>query len=333
MTADTPVEDRLRAALGAEAQTTIGAAGAGEDSLAAIRARVRTRRRRRHALLAGAAAVVVLAGVIAAPQLDADHHPVRIGDAPSTTPSTPPTTGPGGPGTSTLVPGPTVTGPGTGTGAPPVTPVPTTPSTTIPGAGFTMLWPDADAADAAVVQAAVAEGHQPWRMDPAQIAGQFTSQYLGFTENNAITSQDVRGDQAWIGVGSRDAATGQTFTAAVVHLRRFGNPFGIWEVVGTRDTDLTLESPAYGAAVASPIAVGGHITGVDESLRVAVHAVGATGPVGQACCLPAGGQATPWHTTVAYRGVAAGRTLTVVVSTGGHRLAVERFAVTAVRVP
>jgi len=325
MTAETPVEDRLRAALGAEARAASAGAGASGDSLAAIRARVRTVRRRRHALLAGAAAVVVVVGAVAAPRLDGDHHPVRIGDTPTTPPSTPPTTGPG----------PTVTGPGGGGGtvAPPVTPTPTAPSTTIPGAGFTMLWPDANAADASAAAAAVAEGHSPWRMDSVQIAGQFASQYLGFTELDVTTSQDVQGDQAWIGVGSRDAATGQTFTAAVIHLRRIGGQFGIWEVVGTRDTDLTLESPAYGAAVASPITVGGLVTGVDESLRVAVHAVGAPGPVGQACCLPAGGQATPWHTTVAYRGVAAGRTLTVVVSTGGHRQAVERFAVTAVQVP
>ena len=42
-------------------------------------------------------------------------------------------------------------------------------------------------------------------------------------------------------------------TAAVIHLLRFGPEADVpWEVVGTRDTDLTLDTPGYGSTAASP---------------------------------------------------------------------------------
>ena len=103
-----------------------------------------------------------------------------------------------------------------------------------------------------------------------------------------------------------------------------------WEVAGTRDTTLTLDTPAYGALADSPLTVGGRITGVDENLRVAVRRPGSETPLGEACCLPAGGQGTRWTTTVRFTGT-TGEAMTVVVSTGGHVAAVERFAVTGVR--
>jgi len=100
-----------------------------------------------------------------------------------------------------------------------------------------------------------------------------------------------------------------------------------WEVVGTHDTTLTLDTPAYGTAAGSPVAVGGEITGVDESLRVQVRSAGAARPLGDTCCLPAGGERQRWATTVTVHGRGLA---TIVVSTGGHVAEVERFAVTAV---
>ena len=41
-----------------------------------------------------------------------------------------------------------------------------------------------------------------------------------------------------------------------------------WEVVGSDDTTFSVEQPAYGSTVQSPMLVGGHITGVDENIRV-----------------------------------------------------------------
>jgi hypothetical protein len=104
-----------------------------------------------------------------------------------------------------------------------------------------------------------------------------------------------------------------------------------WEVVGTDDRDLTITSPAYGASVASPVTVAGTITGVDESLKVQVRQPTFPGLIGESCCVPAGGQKSPWTTTVSFTG-ATDHVLTIAVATGGHLKTVEHFAVTGVRV-
>jgi hypothetical protein len=54
-------------------------------------------------------------------------------------------------------------------------------------------------------------------------------------------------------------------------------------------------------------------------------------PRGPVCCRPAGGQATPWSLAVPFH-AASGQVIIIVVHTGGHVAAVERFAVTGVRV-
>jgi hypothetical protein len=61
-----------------------------------------------------------------------------------------------------------------------------------------------------------------------------------------------------------------------------------------------------------------------------VRQVSSEAPIGETCCLPAGGEGTPWQTTVSFSG-ATDPALTIVVSTGGHVQGVERFAITAVR--
>ena len=103
-----------------------------------------------------------------------------------------------------------------------------------------------------------------------------------------------------------------------------------WEVVGTTDTGLVLETPDYGTTARSPVTVAGTITGVDESLRVQVRQASSSAPLGEACCLAGGGDNSPWRTAVAFEG-ATDPALTIVVSTGGHVQGVERFAITGVR--
>jgi hypothetical protein len=134
-----------------------------------------------------------------------------------------------------------------------------------------------------------------------------------------------------VAVGFRSEEGSRLLTAAVIHLVRYGTDGDApWEVVGTDDTTLTLTTPAYGGRVSSPMRVGGRITGVDESIRVQVRRPGAGRPLGESCCVPAGGSDRQWSATVAFR-AAPGQTMTVVASTGGHVAEVERFAVTGVR--
>jgi len=199
---------------------------------------------------------------------------------------------------------------------------------------FTPLWPFASVSDAiAWQQDTGAGGHQPWRLSAGSTAVAFARDHLGYTDIDRVTSSTLSGDQAWVGVGYTLPDGVKQHTAAVLHLERIGSgPYATrpWEVVGSRDTVLTLTTPRYGATVGPSFTVGGRITGVDESLVIQVVGLkGAlyTAPEG----LPAGGVRTSWSSTVTLDHVRSG-IATVAVSTGGHLMGVEEFAVTAVGV-
>jgi hypothetical protein len=190
------------------------------------------------------------------------------------------------------------------------------------------LFPFASAAEAETWRTA-GGGSQPWHADAEATALAFTA-WLGFDEIGQVTSRDIRAAEAWVGVGYT-VPSGDTATAAVIHLLRFGPAADApWEVVGTRDTTLTLDTPRYGSTASSPLTVGGLVTGVDENLRVQVRQLSSEAPLGESCCLPAGGVQSPWSATVSYAG-ATDAALTVVVSTGGHLQGVEVFAITGLR--
>ncbi len=174
---------------------------------------------------------------------------------------------------------------------------------------------------------------QAWHLDAEQTALAFTRNHLGFRDLKLITSREVSGIHARIGVGLRPEPGAGPSTAAVIHLVRYGTgPLAPWEVVGTDDTTFSLTVPRYGASVASPVTVGGRITGVDESIRVQAFARGSSQPLGEYCCLSAGGEDRNWSAKLSFRApAAAGQVLTLVASTGGHVADVERFAITAVR--
>jgi hypothetical protein len=212
------------------------------------------------------------------------------------------------------------------------TPTPSGSATPTSAFRYQPLWPFATTTAAGSWQSSYGtHTSQAWHLDAKRTALAFTRDFLGFTEIDRVTSTAIVGGDAKIGVGYITEGS-RTGTVAVVHLVRIGaGDTAPWEVVGTEDVALTLTKPAYGATVSSPIAVGGRITGVDESLRVSVRAVGAGKPLGTSCCTPAGGERTPWSATVSFHGTTSGQVLTVVVSTGGHLKEVERFAVTGVR--
>ncbi|HVV29362.1 MAG TPA: hypothetical protein VHC41_00635 [Mycobacteriales bacterium] len=211
--------------------------------------------------------------------------------------------------------------------APPASMTP--PAAGLPAFAYQPLWPFTGAADAAAWQQEYRSGgHQPWHLDAALTAQSFAQGYLGYSGLGLVTQQAVQGREAWIGVGYQTPG-GTQATAAVVHLARIGTGRDApWEVVGTRDSLLTLTQPAYGATVTSPVTAGGRITGVDENLVVRVRDL-AHGVAGQVPGVPAGGQDTPWSVSVPFTAT-PGSVLTVAAATGGHVTDVERFAVTGV---
>ena len=193
------------------------------------------------------------------------------------------------------------------------------------------LFPFGSVADVQAWQASYAAGgHEPWHLNPGLTALAFTQGYLGFDHVDKVAAVSLRAGDARVTVGFH-RPDGHVSAAAVLHLVKYGSgKYVPWEVVGTDDTTLTLDIPVYGGTATSPVRIGGKITGVDESLRAEVHRLGSSGPVGTYCCRPAGGRATPWSFSVTFH-APPGQVITIVVHTGGHVAAVERFAVTGVR--
>jgi hypothetical protein len=195
--------------------------------------------------------------------------------------------------------------------------------------GYQPLWPFGSYAQAAAWSVQYrSQGSQPWHLDPAATALDFTRSYLGFTELDTVTSTRLDEQGAQVGVGYHDP-NGTPVTSAVLHLVRYGSSTDSpWEVVGSDDTTFSLEIPAYGSLVGSPVTVGGHITGVDDSIRLTIRSLDRGVVSSPVSSIPAGGDNQPWHGTVDF---SPGGVLTIVASTGGHLQAVERFAIQGVR--
>jgi hypothetical protein len=193
------------------------------------------------------------------------------------------------------------------------------------------LWPFANGQEVRAWQNSYRTGgHQPWHLSPQQTALAFTQGYLGYAGVNSVPGSTSNATDAQVAVGFQLPDKARLNTAAIIHLVRFGaGQLAPWEVVGTDDKTFSLTTPAYGARIASPVTVGGRITGVDESIRIQVRQKSSAAPLGMSPGLPAGGQNTPWSTTVTFQG-ATDHVLTIAAATGGHIAAVERFAITGV---
>jgi hypothetical protein len=291
-------------------------------------------------LLAAAAVLAVLAGAVAVISVmqSGRVRPAHTQTPPVTTPAPGPSTASTPPPSATTAPSsnPT-TRPSSNPALKRTTTAPSSPYTTNPpGApafdlGYQPLWPFADYAQARDWELnGLPGGHQPWHNSAPDTALLFTRSVLGFKELDTVTSTRYDSLGAHIGIGYHDP-NGVAHTAAVLHLVRFGpNTSSPWEVVGSDDTTFSIETPAYGSVVRSPLTVGGHITGVDESIRVTVRQLSSPAPLGTSCCNAAGGNNQPWSATVSFSG-ATDPVLTIAASTGGHLQAVERFAIQGVR--
>ncbi|UBU08859.1 hypothetical protein [Nonomuraea gerenzanensis] len=209
-----------------------------------------------------------------------------------------------------------------------------TPRSNLVAGRYQPLWPFSSPREVAAWQRQYrASGHQPWHLDARLTAIAFSRDFLGFAGIDRAVKTVTDGPHARVHVGLRAEDTSRPLVAAVVHLVRYGSGQDApWEVVGTDDTTLSLTRPAYGASAGSPLTVGGRITGVDESIRIQVRQPGTQAPLGERCCLAAGGENAAWSARVTFE-PRPGRVLTVVASTGGHVAEVERFAVTGVTSP
>ena len=325
------IEERIRAALNAAAADVTEsrlrpAQPPRSDDLATARRRARWLA----PVLAAAAVIAVVAGTTAVISSQSTSH-----KAPPAGTSSPPVATP----TTSVPPSQTTSSAPSRTESPSAAPMPTDAGSTcffadlgckVPSgfAFYEPLWPFASLDGVAAW--VNSSGSQPWHLDPGETALLFAQNYLGFRDIAKVTSTAVNGDEARIGVGY-DTPSGQPHTAAVLHLVRYASTAGDktapWEVVGSDDTDFSLEQPAYGSQVSSPITVGGHITGVDENIVVVVRNHAGDIVSGTVAAVPAGGVKSPWHAVAPFTGSGV---LCIVASTGGHLTQHERFAIQGV---
>ncbi|MBI4941795.1 MAG: hypothetical protein HY830_13710 [Actinobacteria bacterium] len=271
------------------------------------------------------AAVVAVASALALAACGSGSPAAPGTTAPPTSSGPAPTASPPAPSSTSSAP--------TGTTSP-TAPAPTSSSGSVVPVlrhGSLPLWPFGSGRQVLAWQQAYRTGGtQPWHRSERETAVAFAHGYLGYVEIDRATSRTGTASDALVGVGWADPG-GRDVTVGVVHLLRFGTGADApWEVVGTRDTVLSLTSPRYGSTVTSPMTVGGRITGVDESLVVAVRSLPDVDPLVETAPVPAGGEDTPWRIRVPVT-APDGAVRTISVSTGGHLMAVEAFAVTGVR--
>lgn len=206
----------------------------------------------------------------------------------------------------------------------------TAPTTSVaPRVSYPYIYPFSSLAAAQAWQNSAA-GQQPWHLDAALTAKSFAG-FLGYSMADQVISTHTDASGAHVALGF-DNPNGQPVTAAGVHLVRAGDGNDApWEVVGNdQSPSFTLTTPSYAGAMSSPVRVAGSITGVDENIRVSVHQQSTNTALGEFCCLPAGGDNSPWETTVSFTN-ATDPVIVISASTGGHLQQVERFVFTAIR--
>ena len=135
------------------------------------------------------------------------------------------------------------------------TPGPPAHTTGLP-AGYLPLFPFANLGGVRAWQASYESGgHQPWHLSPDITATAFAA-FLGYTDVTQVAGSAVSRGDAHVAVGIK-LPDGTISTAAVIHLVLFGSgQYSPWEVVGTSDITLTLDRPAYGSTVPSPVTAG-----------------------------------------------------------------------------
>jgi len=202
-------------------------------------------------------------------------------------------------------------------------------TTTAPATPVTFVYPFRDLTEVRAWQRSYESGgHQPWHLD-ADITSTSFAAFLGYTSAGRVMSSRADASGSYVALGFRNP-NGAAIVATTIHLVRVGTGADApWEVVGDLPSStLSLTTPALGATVASPVRVGGQVTGVDESLHVQLRSLGSSTAVADRCCIAAGGEHQPWSTQVTFE--RAADPLLIAVSTGGHLQAVEHFAFTAV---
>ena len=114
---------------------------------------------------------------------------------------------------------------------------------------YVPLWPFANYTQARNEATIGCPANAACELSAAQTALEFTQTYLDFSDITNVTSSSVGSDEAKVGVGYRTrVASPSCRSSAPDPVRGLPqDPERSWEVVGSEDTTLSLEKPAYGS--------------------------------------------------------------------------------------
>lgn len=145
-----------------------------------------------------------------------------------------------------------------------------------PSEFFAGFWPESSEAEAAEMQAAFDDGHQPWRGDPETVARLFAEHIAGWRIE--VTGSEVSGSAAegWSAavrfkafIGEAELRPITAHTLQLVGLRGAEHP--VWFVSGLSSDHIRVDIPSDGATVPSPVRVAGRASAYEGNVLVEVR--------------------------------------------------------------
>ena len=186
------------------------------------------------------------------------------------------------------------------TTAPTTAPSTTTPSTPAPAPGdtATAVFPDPSTA---------------LRFDdPVAAARAFAVDFVGFTD--PVIGDFAQGDSRSGEVEVRPRAEGP---ATTVFVRQLGTD-GSWWVLGSATVNITLDSPATGDTITSPVGLTGSALAFEGHVNVEVRQDGASEPIGTGFVTGGGDMMRPFSGEVAFTAPTAEQGALVLLTYGGE---------------
>jgi hypothetical protein len=175
----------------------------------------------------------------------------------------------------------------------PPTTAPATTATTVapppgptPGEAATAVFPDPSTS--------------PGFDDPVAAARAFAVDFVGFTD--PLVGDFMQGDARSGEVEVRPTASGPATTVLV---RRLGTD-GSWWVLGSTTSDITLDTPAAGDTITSPVTLTGSALAFEGHVSVEVRRDGVREPIGSGFVTGGGDVVRPFSGEVAFTGAAPG---------------------------
>ena len=144
--------------------------------------------------------------------------------------------------------------------------------------------------------------------DPVAAARGFAVDFVGFTD--PLVGEFMQGDARSGEVEVRPVADGPVTT---VFVRQLGDE-GTWWVLGSATADITVDSPATGDTITSPVTLTGSALAFEGTVNVEVRQDGARSPIGTGFVTGGGDVMRPFSGEIAFSTPSAERGALVLLS-------------------